>query len=413
MKNDKNRSLLIERLHPDMAKRIIKDFKLPFSYINPAHFSAMVDNMLQVAPEFNEAVDMMVNICLHIDREYQPQLCGNIREVTDIMVEHILHNTGYQAFNQRDINAFFPVEQYSIPTGDNYNYESAGKDFISIDLKNAAFQAMKLWDRLYGKEHGYLIGDLIHDYRSFVSYVVNNSGFRANHGEAITNTVIDYISTCKSLRQVIFGKTNPKRIMHIEKFIMQSVVKLINSTFNIMPVRFNNDEVVYEYNEQLERSLYEDSTLKHLHYAATDTVANRTTLIQVPMEFHKNLYCLEEYSLIQYDDMIPAECKKPVKFYVKNNVSMLTRTKLAPDFKSLPAQLYLTARALFCSRNDLASFFESQPVLVDGVFHWLAIPHYSTDPDSPIINPIINTWNIRGNIHNAVTHTGDPEENDE
>lgn len=387
--------LLIDRLHPDMAKKIIKDFKLPFNYLNPSHFAAMVENMLQVAPEFNDAVDMMMNICIHINREDQPVFCGYIREVTELMVEHITHNTGYQNFNQRDINLFFPVEQQNIPTGDNYNYENAGKDFISIDLKNAAFQAMKTWDRLYGKEHGYLIGEYTVDYKEFVKYVVVNGGYTTKCGE-YADVLIDYVGMCKSLRQVIFGKTNPKRIMHIEKFIMQSVVKLINSTFNIMPVRFNNDEVVYEYNEQLERSLYEDNSLKYLHYAATDTAANRTTLIQVPMEFHKNLYCLEEYSLLQHDHFMPIEHKKPVKFYVKNNVSMLTRINQAPDFKSLPAQLYLIARALFCSRPDLASFFETQPVLVDGVLHWLAVPYSTAGGNSTHEN----TWELRGNIHN-------------
>lgn len=406
MVNDQNRNLLIDRLHPDMAKRIVKDFKLPFSYINPAQFTAMVDNMLEVAPEFNDAVDMMVNICLHIDKDNQPQFCGFIRDITDAMVEHILHNTGYQAFNQRDINLFLPIEQQNIPTGDNYNYESAGKDFISIDLKNAAFQAMKTWDRIYGKQHGYLIGEFIEDYRTFVAYVVNNSGFRINHNDAINNTVIDYISTCKSLRQVIFGKTNPKRIMHIEKFIMQAVVKLVKSGIGIMPVRFNNDEVVYEYNELLERALYAKETLSSLEFALTNPVSNQTSTISVPMEFHKSLYNLEEYSLIQHDDYIPIERKKPIKFYVKNNVSMLTRTKQDPEFKSLPAQIYLTARALYCFRPELARFFEQQPILVDGVFHWLAIPNCACHEDENNLN----TWELRCNPHNPSNEPAEPED---
>lgn len=403
--NDQNRQLLIDRLHPDMAKKIIKDFKLPFNYINQTQFAAMVNNMLEVAPEFNDAVDMMVNICLRINKDDQPQFCGFVRDITDAMVEHILHNTGYQAFNQRDINAFFPVEQQNIPTGDNYNYENAGKDFISIDLKNAAFQAMKAWDRIHGKNQGYLIGSLIDDYRTFVAYVVNDCGFRIKHNDAVNKMVIDYVSTCKSLRQVIFGKTNPKRIMHIEKFIMQAVVKLVNGTFNIMPVRFNNDEVVYEYNELLERALYEENTLSHIDMIMTNMVTNQTTLFQVPMEFHKNLYTLEEYSLIQHDDLMPIEHKRPIKFYVKNNVSMLTRTKLAPDFKSLPSQVYLTARALFEGKMKLAHFFETQPILVDGTFHWLAIPTCLCHPEGDDVD--INTWELRGNIHNTEIHNPD------
>ncbi len=391
-----------DNLHPDMAKKIIKDFKLPFNYVNPIQFAVMVKNMLEVAPEFTDAVDMMMDICccLGIDKDDQPQFCGYIREITDAMVEHILHihNTGYQAFNQRDINAFFPVEQQNIPTGDNYNYENAGKRFISIDLKNAAFQAMKTWDRIYGKQHGYLIGSLIDDYKTFVAYVVNNCGFAANHNKSVNKLVIDYISTCKSLRQVIFGKTNPKRIMHIEKFIMQTVVKLIKSNMDIIPVRFNNDEVVYEYNESLERALYADEMLSSLDLTITNPVSNQTSTFHVPMEFHKNLYTLEEYSLIQHDDLVPIEHKRPIKFYVKNNVSMLTHTKLAPDFKGLPSQVYLTARALFEGKMKLAHFFETQPILMDGTFHWLAIPTCPCHPEGDDVD--INTWELRCNPHN-------------
>ena len=401
--NDQNIQLLIDRLHPDMAKKIIKDFKLPFNYINPTQFAAMVDNMLEVAPEFNDAVDMMMSICLRINKDDQLQFCGFVRDITDAMVEHILHNTGYQAFNQRDINALFPVEQQNIPTGDNYNYENAGKEFISIDLKNAAFQAMKVWDRLCGNQHGYLIGINTPEYADFVWDVIVENGYDKNYGIPLAKAVYEYIRNCKSLRQVIFGKTNPKRIMHIEKFIMQAVVKIINGTFNILPVRFNNDEVVYEYNESLERALYEENTLSHIDMIMTNMVTNQTTLFQVPMEFHKNLYTLEEYSLIQHDDLVSIEHKRPIKFYVKNNVSMLTRTKLAPDFKSLPSQVYLTARALFCFRPELARFFETQPILVDGVFHWLAIPDCACHEDENNLN----TWELRGNIHNTEIHNPD------
>lgn len=393
MQNNQNKLLLIDFLHPDMAKKIIKDFKLPFSYINQEHFSTMVDNMLQVAPEYNDAVDMMINICLRINKDDQPALCGVIRDITDAMVEHILGNTGYHAFIQCDINKFFPVEPNNIPTGDNYNHENAGKNFISIDLKNAAFQAMKTWDRIYGKEYGYLIGESINSYKEFVSYIVDVVGLAAAYSTTtskdVINIVIDYISTCKSLRQVIFGKTNAKRNTHIEKFIMQSVMKNISSSFHIIPVRFNNDEVVYEYNEYLEKALYAKNSLNHLNFTISSEKIN--DVISVPLEFHKNLYTLEEYSLIQHDDYIPIEHKKRVKFYVKDNMSMITHIKQEPVFKGIPSQMYLIARALFSFRFDLARFFENQPILVDGVFHWLAIPCCHSGGNT---SDNLNTWEL-------------------
>ena len=378
--NKQHIALITENLHPDMARKIIKDFKLPFSYLGPSHFITMVDNMMQVAPEFNEAVDMIVSICVNIPREDQPSFCGYIGEVMDLMVKHILNNTGYRAFNLKDIDRFFPLAQQDIPTGDIYNHENAGRSFISIDLKNAAFQAMKTWDILYGVEQGCLIGSHINTYKEFVEYIVLKSGAYTSRGDLIDRVVVEYVSKCKSLRQVILGKTNPKRIMHIEKYIMQTIITMIRESLDILPVKFNNDEVVYEYDEGLEKLLYIGDALDHLGYIVHD------------MEFHKNLYCLEEYSLIQHDDFMPIDHKKQVRFYVKNNMSMLTHTRQAPDFKSLPAYLYLIARALFCSRPDLAGFFEIQPVLIDGILHWLAIPHDTSD--------VKTTWELCGNIQN-------------
>lgn len=383
--NKQHIALITENLHPDMARKIIKDFKLPFSYLSPSHFTTMVDNMMQVAPEFNDAVDMIVSICINIPREDQPSFCGYIGEVTDLMVRHILNNTGYRAFNLKDIDQFFPLVQQDIPTGDIYNHENAGKSFISIDLKNAAFQAMKTWDILYGVEQGCLIGSHINTYKEFIEYIVLKSGAYTSRGDLIDRVVVEYVSKCKSLRQVILGKTNPKRIMHIEKYIMQTIITMIRESLDIMPVKFNNDEVVYEYNEGLEKLLYIGDALDHLGYIVHD------------MEFHKNLYYLEEYSLIQHDDFVPIDHKKPVRFYVKNNMSMLTHTRQAPDFKSLPAYLYLIARALFCSRPDLAGFFEIQPVLIDGILHWLAIPHDTSD--------VKTTWELCGNIQNNESTT--------
>lgn len=377
-----NNIAVLANLHPEMAKKIIKDFKLPFNYCSQQQFIKMVSNMVEVAPEYNDAVDAMVNVCLRIDASEQPNFCGVIRTIMDAMVNHILNSNGYEAFNQKDINTFFQLQKSDVPTGDNYNYENAGKMFISIDLKNAAFQAMKTWDRLYGNQHGYLIGINTETYSDFVQDVIVENGYDKNYGMPLVRAAYEYIRKCKSLRQVIFGKTNPKRIMHIEKFIMQTVCHLVKMSFDLEPVRFNNDEVIYEYNEELEKSLFVEDTLTNIEYALGDTK------IVVPMDFHKNLYTLREYSIIQHDDMIPVENKKPVKFYIKDNMAMVSHTKLPVDFKSLPSNVYLVARALLSGRPDLAQFFETQPILVDGVFHWLALPS------------VTNTWELHSNPHN-------------
>ena len=71
-----------------------------------------------------------------------------------------------------------------------------------------------------------------------------------NHVD-IKTMLIDYLSDSKSIRQVIFGNTNPKRIQHIEKYMIQSASELIQKISGLAPVRTNNDELIYEYDDSL------------------------------------------------------------------------------------------------------------------------------------------------------------------
>lgn len=358
---------ILQNIHPDFARKVIKDFKLPFDYLNPDHFIKMIDSMSRVAPEFNDAVEILIHAAMRLHKEMQPTTCELIYKTTDAMVEHIKQSLGYNEFNNCAINTYFPVEQVNIPNGDIYTHENAGNVFIAIDMKNAAFQAMKLWDNLYGNEHGYLIGIDTCTYSEFVKDVMDHQEFEKTYHPEIIKTACEYVCKCKSLRQVIMGKTNPKRIMHIEKFIMQQVRSLTLDSLHIEPIRFNNDEVVYEYNENLEAALALPETLKSIEFLIGDHC------IDIPIEFHKQMFNLEEYSLIQHTDLLVAQSKL-IKFYKKDFSTFLTHLSAGIEFKSLPTTVYLVARALYAGHNGVARFLESQPIVVDGIVHYLALP---------------------------------------
>lgn len=392
---------ILENLHLDMAKKIVKDFKLPFNFVDKPHFVDIMGSIPEVAPEFNDAFDTIADICIHVNIDDQPQMIKMIHQTLDGMVDFILNSPGYPAFNgingKMDINTMFPLEKSNVPTGDNYNTPSAGKDYISIDLKNAAFQAMKLWDTCYGKEYGCILGWDIHTYEDFVLEVMQRITFDNPYNKDMFDVVYRYVCKCKSLRQVIFGKTNPKRIMHIEKFIMQSVMKLISNDerFNIEPIRFNNDELIYEYNEDLDEKLGFPDSLGQLQWAITtiDKTNNNdmTKYISMTLDFHKKVYTLKEYAVKQSYMIVGG--LKPIKFYVKQNREPYTHKPLAPEFKSLPSTVYLVARSLYESKFEEARYFETLPIMVDGVLHWMAIPttNYSSDGE-PVRRQ--NVWEL-------------------
>lgn len=392
---------ILANIHPEMAKKIIKDFKLPFSYIDISHFMAAMSDMPEIAQEYTAAYDVITSLATNFVKPLQLNVIECIHKTMNAMVFHILNSPGYDTFNGSlvtksgikvsntspayDINNLFPVDNICVPTGDIYNSNNVGKQYISIDLKNAAFQALKTWDIMYGKQYGYIIGNDINTYEKFVEYIIFTSEFGKEYPKEILMETFNYICKCKALRQVIFGKTNPKRIMHIEKFIMQAVVRLIaeDERFGIMPVRLNNDEVVYEYNLKLDQSLFVPETLKSLEWAITSTENGDTTtkVVKIDFDFHKNLYILEEYLLYQSIQLITHSLNniKGVKFFVKNNRSMYTHLPMAPEFKSLPSNVYLIARALYEGKQELAKKFENIPIMVDGVFHWLSDPGYKSN----------------------------------
>lgn len=372
---------ILNNLDSEFAKKIIKDFKLPFSYINGAHFNDMISHIPNVAPEFHTALEVMVDICTKVSMHNQAKVMSLIRTTMDDMVDEILNAPGYITFNGQNaacnnakitIETLFPIKQNQIPTGDNYNRESSGKNFISIDLKNAAFQALKVWDKLYGNQYGYILGIGISSYEDFVRHTMDIHPMDPSYSKEIEEVAYNYICKCKALRQVIFGKTNPKRIMHIEKYIMQTIVTLIEDRFGVLPVRFNNDELVYDYNPAMDEAFYNKDILTSLKWNVQ--FESITTEVEVPMDFHKNIYTLEEVSMFQRTNMLPLEKTKHVKFYIKHMFEFLFHTPLVPEFKSLPSNLYLIGRALYNSNQEEARFFEQQPVMIDGVFHWTSFP---------------------------------------
>lgn len=176
----------------------------------------------------------------------------------------------YDSFNNVDITKKYPIEKINIPSGDVYNMSNIGKKFISVDMSKAAYQAMyfdcpRVLDNMPTWE-----AYVAHMFKSFKTKVetspveVMNSvpcGIEEifKHISDAAIFIIEYTTSSRQIRQVVFGKTNGARLCHIEKYVMQKWVykNIIENCPGAVAVKFCNDEVIFEYADGLTEKIEE------------------------------------------------------------------------------------------------------------------------------------------------------------
>lgn len=145
-----------------------------------------------------------------------------------------------------------------------------GKKFISVDMSKAAYQAMyfdcpRVLDNMPTWE-----AYVAHMFKSFKTKVetspveVMNSvpcGIEEifKHISDAAIFIIEYTTSSRQIRQVVFGKTNGARLCHIEKYVMQKCVykNIIENCPGAVAVKFCNDEVIFEYADGLTEKIEE------------------------------------------------------------------------------------------------------------------------------------------------------------
>lgn len=209
--------------------RFTKDYNLPINIFNDDMFSYYRElykdfwpldaenRMNHEIEQFNGNVDQWL------------EHYGKIR---DNIIFTIENSEEYKKFNNSNMSCY-DVLDLGVGERSIYTEETVGKTFLSIDLKKANFQALK---------YASVLND--NTYADFI-YRMNGS---------------QYFADSKYLRQVIFGKLNPKRQIKVEKFIVYKIHKLVFSKFFLNELKliypdsislwsFNSDEIIYLVNE--------------------------------------------------------------------------------------------------------------------------------------------------------------------
>lgn len=355
-------------LSDSIWRKLIKDFNVPICHISALNTARIVYHAQRLGLTQNtDKMVKWVGFLSKLEPAKQEAFMGLTRDVMDSMIDHVLNSEGYkEGFNKVDLQKEMPLVQMNIPTGDVFNNNNIGKCFISLDLQEAAFQAFHFWDIIKNYPN-ILPGGGISSYKEWVEYTIENIAHEDPIKQEmlsvdyISEQIAEYLQDSKQIRQVIFGKTNPKRIQHVEKWIVQGMVERIREDVGVLPVRLNNDEAIYEFSEELEKWVLD--TFKgtdfpaHLHVTKFELRAGR----------------LVQTAIITLDNM---KFNGPLVFcLVRSEAKGGQWVDKDTKFKCLPTRFGYMFEALYKGYSKEAEYFAAQPTLAEGYVTYIQRPN--------------------------------------
>ena len=221
-------------------QRFVKDFNIPINIFNQEYFD-YYRKTYDFFPN-NEYEKLVEEIKNKYNNNYEEWNTVSA-EKRDNIISSILKNPNYIAFNEFNMDEYsIPVKYESIPDYNIWTEQNHLKAFLSIDLKKANFQALKYHDEniLFGCE---TYEELLDKFN-----------------------MPEHFKKSKYLRQVIFGKLNPKRVTTIQRHMMcmihdilmadEKSKSIINNNCKLVGIK--TDELVYECNKYYWMSMTDD-----------------------------------------------------------------------------------------------------------------------------------------------------------
>ena len=201
--------------------RFTKDYNLPINIFNDEMFSYYRELYSDFWPfeaeeRMNKEIDSFNgNVDLWLE---------HYSKIRDNIINTLENSEEYQKFNTSDLSKY-DILNLGIGEHSLYNEESEGMIFLSIDLKKANFQALKYAGVLKDE--------------TYKDFILRMGG-------------TEYFADSKYLRQVIFGKLNPKRQIKVEKYLIYKLHQYFCSHFinnstewDYSLYSLNSDEIVY------------------------------------------------------------------------------------------------------------------------------------------------------------------------
>ena len=206
----------------EVKKRFVKDESLPIQLLKEPYFSYYICL-------YNRDFD---TVRKYGDLHRALERCGSEEKflqeyygIRDRVITRTKELPEYAEFLECDMSKY-DIEAPVLPNAhktDVYKMVNVDRRFISIDMKKANFQVMKMFSEkiVFGAD----------TYEEYIGRF----------------TDMDYFRNSKYTRQVIFGNMNPKRQTKMQKYCMRKVFDLLIAEYDISPEAFavfTFDEIV-------------------------------------------------------------------------------------------------------------------------------------------------------------------------
>lgn len=297
--------------------RFTKDYSLPINLFNDEMFDYYRTLYKDFWPTIaEEQMEKEIAECGGVDNwlvEYS--------KLRDKIINTLEESDEYKDFNSRSLDEY-TLHNKNFQERNIYTQETDGKVFLSIDLKKANFQALK-----------YLGVIKDNTYEDFIKRMGGS----------------DYFANSKYLRQVIFGKLNPKRQMTVEKYLLCTVLQTLQYPFDGLQLfSFGTDELVYEHDG--------DFTLKDMLYIQGESIEK---FIKGTLNFDIRVEPVKITRL-----PVVNSHGNTVDAYVRTNI-ITGEEKLKKVSTTFYPQVYKLWKGEEINENDRRFFYEGQTATFD------------------------------------------------
>ena len=210
-----------------LAERFSRDFRIPIIIVSDPE-------LFEYELNFYEKDFCSMTKWKTVTEKINENYNGNIEtfkkelaDLRDSVIEIVQNNEVYKSFCSDD-ETFKKLKNIRIPrtiygSKSTYNQLAVGKNYISIDMKQANFQTL------------HRIGVFEQDtWEEFIHHI--NSEFAG-----------EYLAESKYLRQAVLGKLNPGRIIAKERELMSNIYfDYIYSDYSTQVMYFGSDEIIIE-----------------------------------------------------------------------------------------------------------------------------------------------------------------------
>ena len=228
----------------ELLRRFVKDASLPIQLLKEPYFSYYIDLYDR---DFG-TVKKYGDLCRAVEK------CGSedtflqkYYDIRDEIINRTKEIPEYRDFLECDMSRY-DIDVPALPNAhkaDVYKMVNVDQRFISIDMKKANFQVLRMFSK-----------NIVFGADTYEEYI----------GKF---TDMDYFRTSKYTRQVIFGNMNPKRQTKMQKYCMRKIFDLLIAEYGI-PLEafavFTFDEIV------LRRDLLVEDTAARLIREAEERI---------------------------------------------------------------------------------------------------------------------------------------------